>query len=635
MVPDPPTDEIRFVDLCAGLGGFHHALSVAAEVLRTLYRKEIRFQCVAASEIQADLRECYVRNFSDVQASYLGAHTPADCAALRGTLSAASPLAKAIPAYGPEGQLISVHGDMACFLTDDLKELRRYPSGADVLPSHDLLCAGFPCQPFSKSGAQRGFDDTRGTVFHMIATMLRHRRPAFVLLENVGNFEKHDGGNTWRRVHEILTEELGYDVIASEHISRGRHAEGLLSPHHLGFPHHRERFFIVAQRRVALKSDRELIKGILESSLTSRVLPSRTATKHWLVSPNDRAKTTLKKIISSGKEFAELADLQQAQVSPERVACISHWQKLLTKLASVDETLKSSYWRDSMPSFPIWGYELDPWHWYTCDENPSTFRVSDSERRSDRKSNLAHAREEVLSLSARECDIFNYPPSGERAWLRGLDGASALKKWIESWPAYARKRDEWPDWKRKFISQNRAWAMKVWAAVGGQWMREWLDDLYLQIPVPSYQKLEWNCKGEALDLWSQILQFRPSGLRVKRLAHVPALVAMTTTQVPIVPSLNTEESTAGRVEGARGRHLIRSEALQLQGFPADWVIPSSRERAFACFGNAVHAGLVAGILVNWFRVVERSGEATLQDEFRADTTYRKVHRFEEAANCSP
>jgi DNA (cytosine-5)-methyltransferase 1 len=126
-----------------------------------------------------------------------------------------------------------------------------------------------------------------------------------------------------------------------------------------------------------------------------------------------------------------------------------------------------------------------------------------------------------------------------------------------------------------------------------------LDELFDVIAVPSLQKLEWNCKGEELNIWNHILQFRPSGLRVKRLAHVPALVAMTTTQIPIVPRLNTEESLTGAAVGTKGRHLLPSEALQLQGFPPHWRLPKSRERAFTCFGNAVHAGLVKDVFLDW------------------------------------
>jgi len=599
MLQDPRADEIKFVDLCAGLGGFHVALSVVSDFLREQSGQNLTFTCVAASELQADLRECYVKNFPDLNRVYGDLHPVQQTDILRTELGEhKTSLGKAFPQYDRTGNLLAIHGDMACFLTDDEKALRRYPNGSTVLPPHDLLCAGFPCQPFSKSGAQRGFDDTRGTVFHMIATMLRFHRPAFVLLENVGNFEKHDGGNTWRRVREILDVELGYDVVASEHLAKNSGGVGLLSPHYIGFPHHRERFFIVAQRRETALSDPTVVRELLSKTLTADCFPSRQKAMHWVVSADDRARNELKKIVAANKELSELGDLKQAQVSPERVACISHWQRLLDKLASIDDEAGTKKWRDSMPSFPIWGYELDPWNWYDCTSNPATTNTSPAQRRAARTANLERSRAQVLETSNGSVDISAHPPAGHRAWLSTLDGET-VDKWVSTWPAYASKRTEWPSWKRRFIEQNRAWALQVWASTGSAWMREWLDELYLRIPAPSNQKLEWNCKGEELSLWKQILQFRPSGLRVKRLVHVPALVAMTTTQIPIVPRINLLEPSPGAAPGAMGRHLMRSEALQLQGFPPNWAIPAARERAFACFGNAVHAGVVASVVANW------------------------------------
>src|SRR6202011_1339873 len=91
-------------------------------------------------------------------------------------------------------------------------------------------------------------------------------------------------------------------------------------------------------------------------------------------------------------------------------------------------------------------------------------------------------------------------------------------------------------------------------------------------------KLEWNCHGEVRDLYEHVLQFRPSGLRVKRMRTAPALVSMTTTQIPIV--------------GPQKRFITRTEGLRLQGFPDDHHLPKARRDAFAALGNAVHVELV-------------------------------------------
>ena len=171
---------MRFIDLFAGLGGFHRALA------------SLGHECVFASEIDDQLRELYKINFG----------------------------------VEPAGDIRTIYS-------------------ADI-PAHDILCAGFPCQPFSKAGNQLGWEDeVRGTLFVNIVEILKEHQPKFVILENVGNFDRHDNGKTWRTVKSTL-KTLHYIVQATEHKASG--GPGLISPHHLGFPHHGERFFIVASQ---------------------------------------------------------------------------------------------------------------------------------------------------------------------------------------------------------------------------------------------------------------------------------------------------------------------------------------------------------------------------------------------------
>ena len=105
------------------------------------------------------------------------------------------------------------------------------------IPQFDLLLAGFPCQPFSNAGLKLGFEDTRGTLFFDVARIVKHHRPAMVLLENVKGFAKHDKGNTMRVVTATL-EQLGYNVSSQ-----------ILNAKHFGLPQNRERIYIVALKR--------------------------------------------------------------------------------------------------------------------------------------------------------------------------------------------------------------------------------------------------------------------------------------------------------------------------------------------------------------------------------------------------
>jgi len=136
----------------------------------------------------------------------------------------------------------------ACELDQTLRELYEknfniHPAGdireveAADIPEHDLLCAGFPCQPFSKAGRQGGLDEPElGPLFFEIIRIIEHRRPPFLLLENVPHFERHDGGQTWTRIESELRNR-GYDVRIKK-----------LSPHVFGIPQIRERIYIVGSQ---------------------------------------------------------------------------------------------------------------------------------------------------------------------------------------------------------------------------------------------------------------------------------------------------------------------------------------------------------------------------------------------------
>lgn len=165
---------VRFIDLFAGVGG----MRIAAE--------DLGANCVFTSEIDKSARETYASNFGIGEDEIFG----------------------------------------------DITRVRR-----NTVPDHDLLLAGFPCQPFSNAGKRQGFRDaTRGTLFFHIAEIVSEKRPKAVLLENVRGLLSQDAGRTYRTITESLS-ELGYIVHGK-----------LLNARDFGLPQNRVRLFIVALR---------------------------------------------------------------------------------------------------------------------------------------------------------------------------------------------------------------------------------------------------------------------------------------------------------------------------------------------------------------------------------------------------
>ncbi len=181
--------KFKFIDLCAGIGGLRIPFD------------ELGGECVFTSEINKAARQTYAFNFRD------GANSAEEA----------------------ESKIN----------TDVIEIGDNRPS---AIPDHDLLVAGFPCQPFSHAGRRLGFEDTRGTLFFSIANIIATKKPKVVLLENVRGLRNHDGGNTLKRIIEVLrnpTAGLEYYVPEPK----------ILCARDFGLAQNRNRIFIVAIRK--------------------------------------------------------------------------------------------------------------------------------------------------------------------------------------------------------------------------------------------------------------------------------------------------------------------------------------------------------------------------------------------------
>ena len=159
--------EFTYVDLFAGIGGFHQAADALGG------------KCLFASEIDSEAKKAYVANYNLV----------------------------------PQGDITKIE--------------------AEDIPQHDVLLAGFPCQPFSIIGNRLGFDDIRGTLFFEIARILEAKKPSLFVLENVKQLSGHDHGKTLEKILERL-KNLGYKVYWK-----------ILNALDFGLPQKRERIIIV------------------------------------------------------------------------------------------------------------------------------------------------------------------------------------------------------------------------------------------------------------------------------------------------------------------------------------------------------------------------------------------------------
>ena len=167
--------KLKFIDLFAGIGGFHLAL------------KSLDMECVFTSEIDTHARKTYATNFKD---KYLD------------------------------------HPDL--FAGDIWKVDYK------KIPDFDILCGGFPCQPFSQAGHKKGFKDNKdGNLFFSIEQILKNKKPKAFFLENVRHLKNHDNGNTFKIIYSTL-QKLGYSFDYK-----------IIKASEFGLPQHRPRIYMV------------------------------------------------------------------------------------------------------------------------------------------------------------------------------------------------------------------------------------------------------------------------------------------------------------------------------------------------------------------------------------------------------
>ncbi len=404
----------RFVDLFAGIGGFHIALS------------DLGGECVFASEIDQDAQDIYRLNFEK----------------------------------NMKGPIV---GDIIP-LTDK--------SLSNIIPEHDVLVGGFPCQPFSKSGAQLGMDETRGTLFYNISKILEKRKPKVIVLENVRNLTGPKHKHTWSLIIRVLR-DLGYNVSD---------VPSIVSPHSIsptlgGAPQIRDRVYIVGvyvgkQKAWKLADDPFVF--------------DKEKLGNWKPTDWNLDKDLL-------QADSEIENPKMYKVSKERLEVIEMWNNFLNTVGAPNGK--------RLPGFPLWEF------------------------------------------------------------------AMTSRPKIES---------DMPDWKVDFLKKNSAFYIENKKAI---------DDWRGRFPKikelnTSFRKLEWQAQ-DMKSIWDGVIQFRPSGVRIKKADYLPALVAMNQTSII----------------GSRRRTITVREAARLQAFPEDFTFGDQNPaKSFKQLGNAVSVGTVKFVI---------------------------------------
>lgn len=417
---------MRFIDLFAGLGGFHIAL------------ESLGHECVFASEKKEHLAKLYEENFK-----------------------------------------INVNRDIT-------------KVNIEEIPHFDILCAGFPCQPFSKAGDQLGLEDERnGNLFDKLVEIIDYHKPEYFILENVRNLKSHDNFNTWKYIKEKLENKVKYFID-----------DKILSPHNFGIPQHRERIFIIGSKN-----------GLSHFSWPEK---------------KESTKTVL--------DFLEQVPATATKLEDEKIEVIKLWQEFIDSIPLTH----------SLPSFPIWSMEFGATYPFE-DEIP--FRSAD---------NILEKSKGIFGISlkgmTRDEKLGNLPNYAKKNQLDKKTG----------------KPIAFPSWKKHYIRSNRAFYEKYKTEL------EPITKKLKELGVSSWQKFEWNVQGGERDLSKYIIQFRGSGVRIKKADFFPSLVTVST-QIPII--------------GWENRYITPTEGAKIQSL-VGISLPKNLGSCFGALGNAVNASLV-------------------------------------------
>lgn len=387
-----------FIDLFAGIGGFHYAMKKYSN----------KATCVFASEINKNAIAVYKKNHN-------------------------------------------IDSDK------NIVEAR-----ASDIPNFDVVCAGFPCQSFSKAGSQLGFNDDRGVLFNEIERLIKEKieqghKPRVLILENVKNLVTHDNHKTWKII-KVKLEGLGYNILDKPLV---------VSPFDFGIPQIRERAIILG-----------IDKDIYDKKITFEV-------KKELI------KNSIDSILQEDKNI----DLPKYKIQKDKELILEAWDSFI------------KIFDKKTMGFPIWS------------------------------------------------DYFYSEFDDHHA----------------------------PKWKKEFVRKNKELYNNNKNAIDSWYKQYKIHDF-----APTHRKFEWQAGDDIQSVFEGIIQFRTSGIRVKRPTTSPTLVAMN--HIPII--------------GFKRRYITEREAANLQSFPKEFDYSGVGTDIYRLLGNAVNVEVIYRVFRDFIKYID-------------------------------
>ena len=339
---------------------------------------------------------------------------------------------------------------------DSLRDITKID--ISEIPKHEFCFFSPPCQAFSKSGYQRGFADSRGTLIYEVFKILKKNHPKYILMENVRNLVSHDNGYTFQTIRKTLI-DLGYRIPKNPII---------LSPYQFGVPQTRERTFL---------------PGIYDPENSGK--PLDFDFKHLY----KKEQCTAEMIIDHSYD-----DDETLKITKNEEYILELWNEFYQLID-----------KDTI-GFPVWS------------------------------------------------DVFN-PYFANEVLL---------------------KYKNYPDRKKDFVDKNRELYKNNKKKID-KWLKKYN---YLKDLKPTYRKFEWQAGNKINSIREGIIQFRPSGIRVKAPATFPALVAIV--QIPIIGKLK--------------RRLSVKECANLQRFADNFIPDPNPYYAYKQFGNSINVIVLENVL---------------------------------------